>query len=297
METFDFRGWPIAYARSGAGDPVVFLHNGGTSHAIWDEVAPRIARHHEVFALDLLGYGASAKPGTGYTLDNYVAMLGELVDRHGLSPVSLVGNCMGSATALEFARRRPRAVRALVLINPLTEATLKAGELGTMLRFRRRAPKLSSSLYGMFGRVTLPRWTARNALRLQVGAAGRARGVDRNPALCACHASKGQSESLLAVLDDMDSYAALDRFEPDAAFPPICTVWGLQNRILRPGVGRALNQNLRPVREEWLKDCGHLPMLERPEEVATVIESFLAEVPQVQARSPRAPSARPQEGR
>jgi pimeloyl-ACP methyl ester carboxylesterase len=297
METFDYRGWPIAYARSGEGDAVVFLHNGGTSHAIWDEVAPRVAQRHQVFALDLLGYGASAKPGTGYTLDNYVGMLGELIDRHGLAPVSLVGNCMGSATALEFARRRPRDVRALVLINPLTKATLAAGELGPTLWLRRRAPKLSSGLYGALGRMRMPGWTAGFALRMQVGSEGRARGVHRTPALRVCHSSKGQMDSLLKVLDDMDSYGNLDRFEPDAAFPPICTVWGRDNRILSAEVGRALNETLRPAREEWLEGCGHLPMLERPEEVAAIIEGFLSENAAAGADPSDTPVARTQGGR
>lgn len=275
MKTFDFRGLPIRYVREGSGEPVVFLHNGGTSHAIWKEVLPRIAREHEVFALDLLGYGASAKPGTGYLLRNYEVMLADFVDSQVRAPVSLVGNCMGSAISLMFAMRRPQDVRALVLINPLTEATFLAGWLGTMLRMRKTAPALMRPLQDGLSRLRLPDFMAKQSLLFQLGKEGRARGVHEMDDLCACASSEGQLQSLLEVFDDLESYGSLDAFVPDEGFPPICTIWGLENRVLSPKAGRRLNAKLKPRREAWLSGCGHLPMLEKPAEVGAIIEEAL----------------------
>lgn len=275
METFDFRGLPIRYVREGSGEAVVFLHNGGTSHAIWRDVLPRIAKNNEVFALDLLGYGASAKPGTGYSLSDYEAMLAAFVDEVIAAPIALVGNCMGSAISMKFALGRPEQVRALVLINPLTDATFSAGWLGSLLAMQKRAPHIAGKAFEQIGRMRLPSWLGPRTLSFQLGKEGRARGVQNTDELCACASSSGQLRSLLGVLEDLGNYAFLDRLEPSDDLPPITTIWGLENRVLSPEAGRRLNAKLRPVREEWLEGCGHLPMLEKPSEVASIIEEAL----------------------
>lgn len=275
MQTFDFRGLPIRYAKEGTGAPVVFLHNGGTSHVIWCDVIPRLSAKYQCLALDLLGFGASAKPESGYGLADYEAMLAHFVDREVRGPVALVGNCMGSAIALRFAMRRPKAVQALVLINPLTEATFLAGGLGAMLWMKKRAPGVLQPLRRSLSRLRLPRFIAEQSLRFQLGREGRARKLQSNEDLCACGTSESHLPSLLRVFDDLESYASLDAWVRGEGFPYTCTIWGLENRVLSAAAGRQLNRTLRPDREEWLEGCGHLPMLERPEVVAGVIEEVL----------------------
>jgi pimeloyl-ACP methyl ester carboxylesterase len=119
---------------------------------------------------------------------------------------------------------------------------------------------------------------ARRAIRWQLSPGTDARGIPALDELGRGIAAPGLLASLLAVLHDLDSYAAIDRFAPDAGFPPMCTIWGLDNRVLSPDAGRRLNHTLAPVREHWLPGCGHLPMLEQPDRVACVIDEFFAEV-------------------
>lgn len=276
METFDYHGIPIRYERQGAGEPVIFIHNGGTSHAIWREVAPRVAERYQTFAVDLLGFGDSGKPAAGYTLDNYVNLLAEFIDAHKLAPVRLVGNCMGSAMSLAFATRRPQDVRALVLVNPLTDATYSAGTIGSTLWLRKKAPGVARAVYAPVKRMHLPKWMAVQSLAFQFGPIGRQAKLHHDETLCACFTNEGQMHSLLGVLDDLMTYSVFDRFERGADFPPICTVWGESNRVLSAKAGRTLNEKLRPERAEWLKGCGHLVMLEKPDEVSRIILEFFA---------------------
>ncbi len=275
MESFDFRGLPIAYEHTGQGEPVIMLHNGGSSHAIWTEVANRLADKYEIFALDLLGFGSSAKPGEGYTLDNYVAILEEFVSSRGLEKVALVGNCMGCAISLAFTDRHQGKVNALVLCNPLTESTFLGGWLGPFLWLRERMPGINRQVYRLLGQLKLTNGIGSVFTLFQLGPRGRDLKLHRNPELCGCYAATGQVESLLGVLDDLENYAVIDNLAPQQGFPPICTIWGLKNKMVSPKAGRRLNSTLHPARQEWLPDCGHLLMLERPDEVASMIDEFL----------------------
>lgn len=276
LKTFNFRGQPIRYEHTGKGSPVILLHNGGTSHAIWREIAPHLADGYELFAFDLLGYGASAKPGRGYDHESYVDFLAEFIEQNRLAPVNMIGNCMGSAMSLGLAIRRPEDVRALVLMNPLTEATFLGGILGMTLRLRRRAPGFSRAVYRLLGRIRVPAMFTSMVLGFQIGPEGKSRKVHRDAELRGCFSSRGQMRSLLGVLDDLVNYDYLDRYVPDQRFPPLCTIWGQQNRILSPQAGRILNGNLKPLRQEWLEGCGHLLMLEQPERVAAIVRQFLS---------------------
>lgn len=275
MESFEFRGLPIAYEHTGQGEPVIMLHNGGSSHAIWEGVADRLAGKYEIFALDLLGFGDSAKPGSGYTLNNYVAMLEEFISSRGLQSVTLVGNCMGCAISLAYTERHPDRVKALVLCNPLTESTFLGGWLGPFLWLRERLPAVNRQVYRLLGQFKLTKGIGSAATLFQLGPRGRALKVHRNPELADSYASTGQIESLLGVLDDLENYSVIDNLAPQQGFPPICTVWGLKNKIVSPDAGRRLNATLHPVREEWLPESGHLLMLEQPDDVASIIDEFL----------------------
>src|SRR5690606_4096342 len=161
---FEHGGQTLHYVRSGEGFPVILLHNGGTSHAIWDALTP-LLEGHTCFAFDLLGFGDSSKPGAGYELSAHVERLGAFIEAEGLAPVHLIGNCMGSAISLRFAMDRPEAVRSLVLFNTLTPATFKRGLYGPFTPLPSRAP----GVVRFMSKLPLGRALGRIGVRSQLG--------------------------------------------------------------------------------------------------------------------------------
>ncbi|MBF6466953.1 alpha/beta hydrolase [Nocardia beijingensis] len=271
MDVFEHQGRAVVFDRTGSGSPVVFLHNAGTQRRIWDDQVAALRNDHEVFALDLPGYGQSDQPATGYRLTDYVDMLTAFLDAHRLTDVVLIGNCLGSATSLSYAMGNAQRVRALVLLNPLTSDTVSSGQSAGLAWLDARLP-----LAPLAGRITLPSAIVSLIVGNQLGPRGRARNNQHEPRVRAHWTDRGRLLALHGLVQDFPSYRTLDTFDPPEGFPPICTIWGRRNRILSAKAGRRLNRRLGPHTAVELPDCGHLPMVEAPEQVTSIIIDFLA---------------------
>ena len=279
IQFLPFRDWTIAYERMGKGPSLLFLHNGGTSHHIWLPAMERLQDSFDVTAIDLLGYGDSSKPGDHYDMDTYVDMVIAVLDKLNIEKVTLVGNCMGAAISAHLIQRVPERILGAVLVNPLTEATFSAGWLGLVLKARQLAPGIVGPIYKQLGRIRLPKWTAPMTLAFQMGARGRGAGLQKHAELGRHHASAGQLHSMLSVLADIDNYAAVDHIQRTAksSAVPVATFWGGSNLVLSAKKGEQLNAQLQSVQCGVLPDCGHLVMLEAPDEIADFIRKFHAE--------------------
>ncbi|MBF6216001.1 alpha/beta hydrolase [Nocardia puris] len=272
MAIFAHQGRKVVYDRAGSGPPIVFLHNAGAQRHIWDDQVAALRHRHEVFALDLPGYGESDRPASGYELSDYARMLGAFLDAHELREVVLVGNCLGSATSLAYAMAHPSAVRALVLISPLTRNTVRRGQQAPLAWLDGMLP-----LGPLARRIALPDQVVSLIVANQLGSRGRRLGLRHSRRLRAHWGDPGRLQALHGLVQGFPAYRVLDEFTPGPDFPPICTIWGKQNRILSASAGAVLDRTLRPRSSVVLADCGHLPMVEDPDAVTTAITDFLTD--------------------
>jgi pimeloyl-ACP methyl ester carboxylesterase len=105
----------LSYEERGRGRPIVFLHPGGFSGAVWDEQVTRFAAHHRVVRYDARGHGDSSDPPAGFS---YHEDLRRLLDALELDRPVLVGCSLGSRTAIDFALLHPDRVGGLLLSSP-----------------------------------------------------------------------------------------------------------------------------------------------------------------------------------
>ncbi len=110
MSHIDYQGHKVWYRESGAGDPLVFLHNGGNDHRIWDHQVLHFSKHHRVIVVDHLGHGNSDRPSLDYTLPLFTGQVAALVEQLSLAPVTLVGHCIGAAMSLNYTLQNPANV-------------------------------------------------------------------------------------------------------------------------------------------------------------------------------------------
>jgi 3-oxoadipate enol-lactonase len=107
----------LAYQRlAGPTDavPMVLLHGGGGDGSAWDTLAPRFARHREVYVPELRGMGHSERTGP-YSMTGFRDDLLALLDTLALDRVVLVGHSLGGLVSLLATLAAPKRVAALVL--------------------------------------------------------------------------------------------------------------------------------------------------------------------------------------
>jgi pimeloyl-ACP methyl ester carboxylesterase len=121
--TIDLAGETLHYADfGGEGPTLVLVHGLGASYTSWLAVAASLARRARVVALDLPGFGHSARSARGTTLRVMSEALARFVDAMSSEPVHLVGNSMGGALSILEGHARPQRIASALLVNPALPA-------------------------------------------------------------------------------------------------------------------------------------------------------------------------------
>ncbi len=96
---------------------VVLVHSLAMDHQFWRMVAPSIAKHHSVIAVDVRGHGQSSKSSSSYSIDLFARDIKQVVDQEGFSQVVIAGASMGGCIALQYASNFPESTVGLGLID------------------------------------------------------------------------------------------------------------------------------------------------------------------------------------
>lgn len=159
-------GTSLYFQICGEGDPPVVLCDGlGCDGFAWKYLLPNLKRSHRVLRWHYRGHGYSGVPHdrTQIGMEHNCADLRLLMDTVDVGKSVLFGHSMGVQVALEFHRRNPKRVGALVLVcgsygNPLDTvhdgATLKA-TFPFLRRAVERFPRLAATLTGVVLRTEL----------------------------------------------------------------------------------------------------------------------------------------------
>ena len=121
-KTWVWRGFPIRYQCVGEQGPaVVFIHGFGASWRHWRKNLPVIGANCRCYAIDLIGFGASAKPSPNveieYTFATWSQQIADFCREVVGSPVFLVGNSIGCIVAMQVAVSNPDLPVAIAALN------------------------------------------------------------------------------------------------------------------------------------------------------------------------------------
>jgi pimeloyl-ACP methyl ester carboxylesterase len=121
-KTWTWQGFSVCYQTQGSTGPAVILvHGFGASWWHWRKNISVLAADCRVYALDLLGFGGSAKPEPGeqisYTFETWGQQVADFCRQVVGEPAFLVGNSIGCIVAMQTAVNNPDIALGVALLN------------------------------------------------------------------------------------------------------------------------------------------------------------------------------------
>ena len=258
----------------------MFLPNATLDGKLWEFQADHFKTTHDVIVVDLPGFGRSDRVTP--SLDLWVHWLDRFVDELTLAPVALVGNCMGSLTALHYAVAKPDNVSALVLIHTLEKDVGSAGPMGGgggLLDHARLRPVIEWMVRHQHAWTWEKHPGPFNKMATVYPSSQFGDVVDERQAEYTAHAFERFAEVdtrlNLVRLGYTGETCVLPPAEALAKAPPICWIWGDANKLLPYEVGKRQLAVLHPEEVHVLPGRGYAVAWEAPEIVNPIIESFL----------------------
>ena len=266
VEAAGFR-WHVQ--RMGEGPPLLLIHGTGAATHSWRDLAPMLARHFAVTAMDLPGHGfTQSPPSHRLSLPGMAADIGELLKRLGIVPQIGVGHSAGAAILARMCLDGKIAPKLLVSLN------------GAFMPFGGVAHQLLSPLTQLLVmNPFLPRlfaWQASNAgsverLIQNTGSTIDARGIAlygklvRSPAHVAAALKMMANWRLQPLLHDLPRLRTT-----------LLLVAAENDRSISPDVARQVCDIVAPAVIERLPGLGHLAHEEQPQRVADLIMIYAA---------------------
>jgi pimeloyl-ACP methyl ester carboxylesterase len=256
-------GQTIHYLQQGSGKPLILVHGFAGSTYTWRKLILLLADHYTVYALDLLGFGLSDKPGDGnYDLEAQGKLVIGFLDALHLPNATLAGHSMGGVVVGYAALDAPAKVDSLILVSP--------GFYG------KGAPGFLRYLFFPLNRVMAQQFykKAVRAASLNRSFYNKSLVTDE---LIDAYLLPTKTPNAADALARMMSSVSTRTYEglAEKIATPSLLVWGDHDTNNLPQDGERLKKEIKQSRLVTIKECGHYVQEEKPEDLARAIKDFL----------------------
>ena len=122
---WQWRDYRIHYTKAGIEQreahperpPLVLIHGFGASTDHWRKNIAELKADFEVYALDLIGFGRSSKPSSGYSPELWRDQIAEFITTIIGRPAVVAGNSIGGYSSLFTGATRPDAIVGVCMLN------------------------------------------------------------------------------------------------------------------------------------------------------------------------------------
>ncbi|SRR6056297_78585 len=239
----------FSYTEKGEGTPIVILHGlmGGLSnfHGVTDYFPQK---GYKILVPELPIYDM---PMLKTTVKNFAKYVESFIRYKGLKDVILLGNSLGGHIGLLHTKMYPELTKALVITG-------------------------SSGLYESAMGDGYPKRGDYEFIKK------KAQDVFYDPAV----ATKEIVDEVFATVNDriklvktlaIAKSAIRHNMAQDlpSMHTPTCIIWGKNDAVTPPDVAELFHELLPDSDLHWIKECGHAPMMEHPQEFNSILNAWL----------------------
>jgi pimeloyl-ACP methyl ester carboxylesterase len=264
----------IRYAELGdrAKPSVLLLHGVPENLHAWYAVAPLLAEHYHVLALDWPGFGGSdplASPAD-YTSQRFAEVIIDFMDSLGIEKANLVATDISLLPAMLVGLEQPDRVGKLAVMDgiPFQRPQYSSWELKS---FARKGSIIGKALVCWFPGVSAQIAYLKGFYR------GHSIPHVIRQEFASDGISKSNQQAFLSYFQNF--HIGQQYFEPRAhkLLKPVLVLWGKQDRFINRKLGEEIVQKLPDARLEIIDKCGHYVHMDAPQVLADRVIKFLAQ--------------------
>jgi len=257
--------WSTRVLECGAGPPLVLMHGTGGHLEAFSKNLPALAARFHIFAYDYPGHGWTTTTETDLEIDAYIDHLTGLLDALGVRHTHLSGESLGGWVAVKFAARYPGRVDRLVLNTP--GGTMATPQVMERIRGLSQAAADDPSDERIRTRLE---WLMADPRSVTDELVAIRRGVYSRP---------GFAESMRHILCLQDPGIRRRNLVTDdelaAITAPTLVIWTSDDPSGPARAGLEMAERIPAGEFQLIKDAGHWPQWEQPEQFDRIVLEFL----------------------
>ncbi len=233
--------------------PVILIHGAGGSCLSWPPQLRRLSGE-TIYALDLPGHGQSQGAGR-QSISAYADDVAQFMQSLKIRSAVIVGISMGSAIALTLALNYPKKVKGLGLLGGGAKMRVASSILdtaGNPNTFESAVDSINTNCFSESTPQNIIQLSKQNMLKI------------RPPVLLG---------DFLAC-NEFDVAGQLKKVNP-----PTLIICGAEDKMTPPKFSESLRDGITKSRLHVLDQAGHMVMLEKPDQVASILKQFLDGLP------------------
>ncbi|MCC8101258.1 MAG: alpha/beta hydrolase [Clostridiales bacterium] len=276
LKCYNWEQGDIYYSVNGDGQPLLLIHDLSvfSSENDWTEVAKNLFKTSKVYTLDLIGCGKSDKPAITYTNYLYVQLIRDFIKNVIQEQTNIVASGRSCSFILMADSLNPGLISNVFMINPPTISSLK-----------KQSDKHSKVIKTLFGLPIIGRtcyYIATNRTNTEYYLSEKCfynpfhmKQYHVKAAYQASHGQKGKGKYLFASLEG--NYLNVDITDAlrNRTAKTVIIIGNQENGADEIIVSyERINKN---IIIRTINNTKHLPQLEAPEDVCTIIKNEIAE--------------------